>query len=139
MLFLLRLVFWIMLILLLLPGSREDNRRLISSAERTVSDVQGFCQRNPGVCEDARITLASMLSRLRSGAEFVQAWLSQGGKLNKERIADTPDRYISPGAQREEQPQYQGDPPAPIRPTPKWQDSLNPADKQVPWHGPSRL
>ncbi len=77
MLFLLRLAFWILLICLLLPGSREDNRRLMNSAERTVSDMRGFCQRNPEVCEDARVSLTLMLSRLRSGAEIVQTWLAQ--------------------------------------------------------------
>ena len=52
MFFLLRMAFWLMLICLLLPGSSEDNRRLITSAEKTVNDVRGFCQRNPQVCDD---------------------------------------------------------------------------------------
>jgi hypothetical protein len=64
MLFLLRLAFWIMVICLLLPGSREDNRRLIVSAERTVSDMRGFCYRNPDVCEDVRLSITAMLVRL---------------------------------------------------------------------------
>ena len=60
MLFLLRLAFWIMLVCLLLPGSREDNRRLMSSAEKTFEDVRGFCGRNPQVCDDARTTMTSL-------------------------------------------------------------------------------
>ncbi len=76
MMFLLRLTFWIMVVCLLLPGSREDNKRLISSAEKTVDDVRGFCGRNPQVCDDARATMTSIVSRLRSGTELLQIWLS---------------------------------------------------------------
>jgi Family of unknown function (DUF5330) len=128
MLFLLRLAFWILLICLLLPGSHEDNRHLINSAERTVNDVRGFCQRNPEVCEDARISLTLMLSRLRNGAELVQTWLAQYKK-------ETDDTSTLPPAPAQSQPS----PAQPPRLLPKWQDSLNPADKQVPWQGPARL
>jgi hypothetical protein len=128
MLFLLRLVFWILVICLLLPGSRGDSRRLMNSAERTVSDVRGFCQRNPGVCEDARLSLTIMLSRVRNGAEFIQTWLAQNDA--RERASAPPDPTESPPGPSS------GRPP---RLVPKWQDSLNPADKQVPWRGPSRL
>jgi Family of unknown function (DUF5330) len=128
MLFLLRLAFWILLICLLLPGSHDDSRRLLNSAERTVSDVRGFCQRNPGVCEDARLSLTIMLSRLRSGAEFIQTWLAQNDRREPPSAAPYPsENPAGPSS---------GQPP---RLVPRWQDSLNPADKQVPWRGPSRL
>jgi hypothetical protein len=127
MLFLLRIAFWILFICLLLPGSREDNRRLMNSAERTVSDVRSFCQRNPEVCDDARVSLTLMLSRLKSGAEFVQAWLSED--QGEGRAAEPAKSQVPAAAQ----------PAAPPRLVPKWQDSLNPADKQLPWRGPSRL
>jgi Family of unknown function (DUF5330) len=123
-LFILRLAFWILLICLLLPGSHDDNRRLINSAERTVSDVRGFCQRNPGVCEDARLSLTIMLSRLRSGADYIQTWLARNAARERPSAAPYPAGPSS------------GQPP---RLVPKWQDSLNPADKQVPWRGPSSL
>jgi hypothetical protein len=129
MLFLLRLAFWILLICLLLPGSREDNRRLINSAERTVSDVRGFCQRNPEVCDDARASLTLMLSRLKNGAELVQTWMARENEAE-----DAPQAPVA-------QPPVQNPPamaPAP-RLVPKWQDSLNPSDKQPPWRGPSHL
>src|SRR5208337_1656741 len=90
MLFLLRLAFWVLLICLLLPGSHDDNRRLINSAERTVSDVRGFCQRNPGVCEDARLSLTIMLSRLRSGADYIQTWLAQNAARERPSAAPYP-------------------------------------------------
>ncbi len=134
MMFLLRLVFWITLICLLLPTSREDNRRIISSAEQTVSDVKGFCQRNPRVCDDARVTMTAVLAKLRSGTEMLQSWLSQ-----KDKRSEVPASQ-SASASRDDAPRPQGaGEPQPLKPVTKWQDSLNPADKQVPWHGPQRL
>ncbi|MGO9985729.1 MAG: DUF5330 domain-containing protein [Rhodomicrobium sp.] len=133
MLFLLRLTFWILVICLLLPGSREDNRRLMTSAERTVSDVRGFCQRNPDVCEDARITMTSMLSRLKNGAEVVQTWLAEDSAKSGANGEPSPS-----AAPAQSQPPANGAPQQ-LRLVPRWQDSLNPADKQLPWRGPARL
>jgi hypothetical protein len=132
MMFLLRLAFWILVICLLLPGSPGDNRRLISSAERTVSDMRGFCQRNPDVCEDMRITMTSVLTKLKNGAEFIQAWLAQDDKSG-EGGGTAP-----PAAQAEGQTPSKAVK-QPPRLLPNWQDSLNPGDKQMPWRGPSRL
>jgi hypothetical protein len=132
MMFLLRLAFWILVICLLLPDSPGDNRRLLSSAERTVSDLRGFCQRNPDVCEDMRITMTSMLTKLKNGAEFIQALLAQDDKNGGSGSA------APPAAPAEGQTAAKGGKPPP-RLMPNWQDSLNPADKQMPWRGPSNL
>jgi Family of unknown function (DUF5330) len=139
MLFLLRLAFWIMLICLLLPGSREDNRRLISSAEQTVSDVRGFCQRNPQVCEDVRITMTSLLSRLKAGAEMIQTWLAKAENNDDARVGSSPSQLATPSARTETFPDPQGGAQTPYRPVMKWQDSLNPVDRQVTWRGPGGM
>ena len=129
MFFLLRLVFWVMLVCLLLPGSPEDNRRLISSAERTMNDVRGFCQRNPQVCEDVRVSMTVLLARFRSGAEMVQTWLSQQNSESEDHSA-APERTAAV-------PRKQGRSEAGPQPITKWQDSLNASDKQLPWRGPT--
>jgi hypothetical protein len=122
MLFFLRMAFWITLICLLLPSSGDDHR-LISSAEQTVNDVRGFCKRNPQVCEDARLTMTALLTKLRSGAETVQTWLTKSEK-------DGEDQPVAPLTRRG---RFDQPPPQPVT---KWQDSLNSTDKQVPWRGP---
>jgi Family of unknown function (DUF5330) len=131
MMFLLRLAFWILVICLLLPGAPGDNRRLMSSAERTVSDMRGFCQRNPDVCDDMRIVMTSMLTKLKNGADFIQALLAEddkGGGGNVPPAAAPVDGQMpSKGARQ------------PPRLLPEWQDSLIPADKQMPWRGPAHL
>jgi hypothetical protein len=127
MMFLLRLAFWITLICLLLPGSREENSRLISSAERTVSDVRGFCQRNPEVCDDARVTLTSLMTKLKNGAEFMQTWLAQ------DKAPGAVDKGAGSAPPEAVQPVH------PPKLVPRWQDSLNPSDKRPPWRGPAQL
>ncbi len=129
MLFLLRLGFWITLICLLLPGSREDNRRLISSAELTVKDMRGFCQRNPQVCDDVRMTMTTLFARFRSGAELIQTWLTQHDRVDEDHPASFPERLSPQTSRKPVQPVHQ--------PVTKWQDSLNPSDKQMPWRGPA--
>jgi hypothetical protein len=140
MLFLLRLAFWLLLVCLLLPGSREDNRRLINSAERTVSDVRGFCQRNPEVCDDARITMTSLLSKLRSGAELLETWLAQESRKDDEHLGSASETPVAKTGHSEIPAKNQNSSASSSpRLVPKWQDSLNPADKQIPWRGPSGL
>lgn len=128
MFFLLRLAFWVMLICLLLPGSHEDNRRLITSAEQTVNDVRGFCQRNPQVCDDMRMSMTALLSRFRSGAELLQTWLAQqSGESEGQGVT----------AERGTTTRRPGRSEAAPQPVTKWQDSLSSSDKQLPWRGPT--
>jgi hypothetical protein len=128
MLFFLRMAFWLTVIWLLLPGSPENNQRLISSAEQTVNDVKGFCQRNPQVCENARLGMTELLVKLKSGAEMLQAWIAKQQGENAEQPA--------PAIERGPRKVGRYDQPVP-QPVTKWQDSLNSADKQVPWRGPA--
>ncbi|MFY9639925.1 MAG: DUF5330 domain-containing protein [Rhodomicrobium sp.] len=131
MMFLLRFAFWILVICLLLQPA--DNQRLLSSAERTVHDVRGFCERNPEVCDDASVIMTSMLTKLKSGAELMQYWLAQNG--SKGRAGGTVTEETAP-ANGQPAAKSAGEP---LRAAPEWEDSLNPSDKEMPWHGPARL
>jgi hypothetical protein len=77
------------------------------------------------VCEDMRITMTSLLTRLKKGAEFIQAMLAQHDRSPPAAPAEgqTPSKAAKP----------------PPRLMPNWQDSLIPADKQMPWRGPAHL
>ena len=131
MLFLLRLAFWILVICLLLPGAPQDNQRILTSAQRTVADVRGFCARNPDVCNDARSSMTIMLAKLKSGVDLLQTWLS--------RNAPKPH---GGGAMFPSTPAPANPPPAPggydqpIQIAPGWSDSLSKSDRAPPWHGP---
>jgi hypothetical protein len=137
MMFVLRLMFWILLICLLLPGQREDNRQLMSSAGKALNDLRGFCGRNPDVCEDARRAATVVLARLKSGTEVVQQWMADDGL-----------KHISFG-QKAEPSSYEGQRPVPksgiepghaySEPVAQWNDNLKASDRELPWRGPDKM
>jgi hypothetical protein len=127
MFFLLRTAFWIGLVCLLVQTS-NDNRRLISSAEQTMNDVKGFCQRNPQVCDDARAMMTSLLSNLRGGAEKMQTWLVEQNKGSLDVTTDLPDKPARRSARLDQPPPHV---------VTKFQDNLNASDRQPSWRGPA--
>jgi len=131
MMFLLKLVFWIALICLFLPGVQDDARRHISSVEQTAHDLKGFCQRNPRVCEDARATMTVILAQLKSGAQSAQAWLDEQKRQNPELQGPVREAKIPSMDQML--------PESAPKPVVKWQDSLpplRPSDLVIPWQEP---
>lgn len=131
MLFLLRLAFWVLVICLLLPGAPQDSQRIVTSAQKTVADMRGFCARNPDVCEDARATMTVMLAKLKNGADLLQAWLSpSGGKSSRQGglYPSMPAPAEPPSAPRG----YD----RPVQIVPRWGDSLNHSDRVPAWRGP---
>jgi len=82
MLFLLRTAFWLTLVLVLIPlGSEKtstpeqtvdvDPVSAFLAAQATVSDIGGFCSRNPQACETGGNALTAIGSRARDGAAIV--------------------------------------------------------------------
>jgi hypothetical protein len=137
MFFLLRLGFWLLLIFLLLPSNPEDNQKIIKSAEKTVDDLRGFCERNPDVCASARDATGALLKKVQDSAGMVQQWIetsqSEGedrdgaqGKLNQNRL---PQSSMQPSIKSQNAP--------PVQVNPNWQsNTLTLDDRHVPWRGP---
>jgi hypothetical protein len=84
MFFLLRTAFWLTLVLVLIPlGSEQENTSAETidpvsaflAAQATVSDIGGFCSRNPQACETGGDALAAIGSRARDGARIVYEFL----------------------------------------------------------------
>ena len=82
MLFLLRTAFWLTLVLVLIPLGSDQERTSGQSvdvdpvsaflaAQATVSDIGGFCRRNPQACETGGDALTAIGSRARDGARIV--------------------------------------------------------------------
>jgi hypothetical protein len=131
MLFFLRLAFWLLVICLLLPGGPQDSHRIVSSAQKTVADMRGFCARNPDVCEDARSAMTVMLAKLKNGADLLQSWLSPNGSKGSRPSGLYPN-MPAPA----EPPSAPKGGNQPMQIVPRWGDSLNQSDKVPPWHGP---
>ncbi|WP_428700310.1 DUF5330 domain-containing protein [Stappia sp.] len=90
MFFLLRSAFWIGLILLLLPidtGSEETSGTGINpvtaffAAQSTISDLSGFCERNPQTCETGGQAITQIGAKAKVSAKMLYDYLDEDGNL----------------------------------------------------------
>jgi hypothetical protein len=122
--FLLRVAFWLSVVLILLPAggsqpvppSQVSAGEAFSAAQAAVSDVQKFCNRQPNVCEVGSQTAVTLGQRAQVGAkmlyEFLQEWI---GTDENKPTGSLPAATTKPS-----------------------QHTLRPADLSPPWRGPSR-
>ena len=73
-----------------------------------------------------RMSMTTLLTRFRSGAELLQTWLAQQSAEREEHGPVTEKAVAHKPGRSEASPQ----------PVAKWQDSLSSSDKQLPWRGP---
>src|SRR5690349_23129529 len=109
MFFLLRMTFWLGLVLVLLPsgssqapqGSKVAASEAISAASATVGDLRQFCARQPDACTVGSHVATQLGSRAQAGARMLYDFFSEtlkrkdGGSDNTGRDAKaTADRAI---------------------------------------------
>jgi len=116
MFFLLRAAFWLTLVLALLPtgssqpaaqGSQIDATDAVVAASAAVSDVSGFCGRQPDACSVGSQAAVVIGQRAQAGAKMVYEFLndkvahSETGSISKgEQKSDTKLMPVSfPGSQ----------------------------------------
>jgi Family of unknown function (DUF5330) len=112
MFFLLRVVFWLTVVLVLLPsvGPRQEAAVNVSATEAAVaagaavSDVGSFCDRQPGACEFGSQAASVIGQRARAGAKMVYDFFNEHGFRGDSRNAT--------------------------------RDTLKPLDIEPVWHGP---
>jgi len=91
MFFLLRVAFWLSIVVILLPSSsKNENGRppinateAIGAAQAAVKDARGFCMREPEACETGSQALHTFGQKAQQGAKLLYEFLS-------DRFADTP-------------------------------------------------
>jgi hypothetical protein len=90
MFFLLRCAFWIGLVLLLLPidtGPDESQTAGISpvkaffAAQSTISDLSGFCERNPETCATGGQAIARIGEKAKVSAKLLIDYMDEDGTL----------------------------------------------------------
>lgn len=130
MFFLLRLAFWLGLVLVLLPtGSAQRGANgdvhaadALSAASATVHDLRGFCAREPNACSVGSELATNMGYRAQAGAKMLYEFLSEvlapreTGSLGRETGTSEAGKA------------------APSRDS---QNTLTPADLAPAWHGPA--
>ena len=86
MFFLLRMAFWLSLVLILLPtgstqrvqsGNDVGASEAISAASATVADMRGFCTRQPDACTVGSQVAVSLGYRAQAGAKMLYDFLSE--------------------------------------------------------------
>jgi len=138
MFFLLRMTFWLGLVLILLPigsaqrspsGSEVSASEAISAASATVGDLRGFCGRQPDACSVGAQMATAIGYRAQAGAKMLYEALS-------EAMAPHDTGSVASGASRNTSvTKAAADKSAAERAS---QSTLTPADLAPAWRGPAR-
>jgi hypothetical protein len=116
--FLIRVAFWLGLVVLLLPTDERQQARLYSSVSAAVERVTTFCDRNPKVCATGAELWTAFLKKAEFGARLA---IDLASSPRKE--ADTP---VEPSG-RPLRP--------PLRPTAQPRGNLTSSDRAPAWRG----
>ena len=77
MMFLIRMAFWLMILVLLLPTDEKQQTDVYGTAQAAVKDVSGFCGRNPGVCEKGKDAFAVFVHKAEFGAQMLMGFITE--------------------------------------------------------------
>jgi len=105
MFFLLRITFWLGLVLVLLPtgaaqrspsGNEVNASEAISAASAAVGDVRGFCTRQPDACTVGSQVATTLGYRAQAGAKMLYDLLSEAmGPRETGSLPSTGPRHIA--------------------------------------------
>ncbi|GGF52868.1 hypothetical protein GCM10007301_10460 [Azorhizobium oxalatiphilum] len=130
MFFLIRMAFWIGLILLILPiGLTSDGGRQVGAFEAfgavqaAISDARGFCQRQPEACAVGGEMLSHITDKAQAGARWVYETIgAQKGEHSpalpepaQQNAAQPAPHGLTP---QDLSPAWSGEPAAPAAPAP---------------------
>ena len=73
--FLLRTIFWLVVLVLLLPTNEQQQSQVYGTAQAAVKDVSGFCERNPTVCSTGKDAFDVFVHKARFGAEMLMSFV----------------------------------------------------------------
>ena len=73
--FLIRTVFWLIILVLLLPTNAQQQSEVYGTAQAAVKDVSGFCERNPSVCATGKDAFAVFMQKAHFGAEVLMSFV----------------------------------------------------------------
>jgi hypothetical protein len=136
MFFLLRMAFWLGVVLVLLPsGSAQHATQTsdvgtsgaISAASATVQDMRGFCTRQPDACTVGSQVAVSLGYRAQAGAKMLYDFLTEA--LAPKETGALPHGATPRGSVAKAEPVKS----SPDRAS---QNTLTPADLAPAWHGP---
>lgn len=119
--FLLRVAFWLSVVIILLPSPREQKPSTtpigatdaISAASAAMADARQFCSRQPGACQVGSHALTTFGQKAQSGAKMLYDFLSETFGSENAGAIGSPHRSGNPS-----------------------QHTLTPHDLSPAWRGP---
>lgn len=129
--FLIRLAFWLGLVVLLLPTEERQQARLYNTAVATVDRAVTFCDRNAGLCAAGADFWATFLKKAEFGARVAIDLVSSGGR--REEPVPTPVRLEPQAPARLEPQRPKAMPERGAQVVPR--STLTPADLAPAWRG----
>jgi hypothetical protein len=126
--FLLRMAFWLTVILVLLPSGGSQTTRTVnvgafeamSAAKATMTDLRAFCERQPDACSIGSQAAGAIGHRAQAGAKMLYEY------LNEHLGPHDPDSGANAEAGKT----------VPLPPGRPSQHTLSPADVAPAWRGP---
>jgi|RhiMethySRZTD1v2_1073278.scaffolds.fasta_scaffold46694_8 hypothetical protein len=122
--FLIRVAFWLGLVVVLLPTDERQQARVYNTAVATVERVTTFCDRNAQACTAGADFWATFVRKAEFGARMAVDLISSGGRKEPE-VVPTPVRVESETPRGRPQP----------RTSPAPRGTLSPADLTPAWRG----
>jgi hypothetical protein len=117
--FLIRLTFWLGVVVLLLPSDPQQQARLYTAATSAVERASTFCDRNARTCEMGAQAWSTFLKKAEFGAKLVGELLTSSGRQDdRVAVAPQPRERVSAGARGERH------------------GTLLPTDLQAEWRAP---
>jgi uncharacterized protein DUF5330 len=133
MFFLLRVAFWLTIVLALLPtgssqpqasgnASQFDATDAVSAAGAAVSDVSGFCERQREACKVGAQAAVVIGQRAQAGASMVYDFIQE--RMSRHETTSTVEMKAVPVSMTRPVPSHPGS-----------QSTLKPADLEPAWQG----
>ena len=96
--FLLRTIFWLVVLVLLLPTNEQQQSQVYGTAQAAVKDVSGFCERNPTVCSTGKDAFDVFVHKARFGAEMLMSFVKGRTGFGGGDAATAADAVANPTA-----------------------------------------
>ena len=124
--FLIRLAFWVGVVVVLLPTDERQQARVYGTAVATVERVTTFCDRNAQACVAGAELWATFVKKAEFGARMAIDLATSGGR--KDEDATSPHSQPT-SAKVKPEPRQEAKVPAAVRGT------LTPSDLTPAWRG----
>lgn len=80
--FFVRVAFWALLVIILLPSNTQEKQQFYGTAQRSMSDATGFCDRNADLCEGTTAFFYGIYQKLATTTELIEELLRDSGLGN---------------------------------------------------------